>query len=44
LVYISKSGENVLDKMMQGMAHEGLKKVIQFATNFYLLKKGKAHD
>jgi hypothetical protein len=27
--------------MTQGVAHEGLKKVIQFATNFYLLKKGK---
>jgi hypothetical protein len=26
--------------MTQGVAHEGLKKVIQFATNFYLLKKG----
>ncbi len=26
---------------MQGMAHEGLKKVVQFSTNFYLLKKGE---
>jgi len=26
---------------MQGMTHEGLKKVVQFATNFYLLKKGE---
>jgi hypothetical protein len=35
--YVSKSGENVLDKVMQGMTHEGLKKVIQFAIIFYLL-------
>jgi hypothetical protein len=27
----------VLDKVMQGMTHEGLKKVIQFAIIFYLL-------
>ncbi len=27
--YIFPSGESVLDKMMQGMAHEGLKKVVQ---------------
>ncbi len=31
----------MLDKVTQGVAHEGLKKVIQFAANFYLLKKGK---
>jgi hypothetical protein len=26
---------------MQGMPHEGLKKVIQFVTVFYLLQEGK---
>jgi hypothetical protein len=28
---------------MQGMTHEGLKKVIQFAIIFYLLQKKKTH-
>jgi hypothetical protein len=28
---------------MQGMTHEGLKKVIQFAIIFYLLQKRKTH-
>jgi hypothetical protein len=32
--YISKNGESVLDKVMQGVAHEGLKKVIQVVTIF----------
>jgi hypothetical protein len=41
LLYVSRSGESVLDRVMQGMAHEGLKKVIQFATVFYLLQEGK---
>jgi hypothetical protein len=29
--YISKNEENVLDKVMQGVAHEGLKEVLQFS-------------
>jgi len=41
--YVSKNGENVLDMVMQGMTHEGLKKVIQFAIIFYLLQKKKTH-
>jgi hypothetical protein len=41
--YVSKNGENVLDRVMQGMTHEGLKKVIQFAIIFYLLQKKKTH-
>jgi hypothetical protein len=28
LLYISKSGKNALDDIMQGVAHEGLKKFI----------------
>jgi hypothetical protein len=28
--YVSKNEESVLDKVMQGMAHEGLKEVLQF--------------
>jgi hypothetical protein len=32
--YVSKNGESVLDKVMQGVAHEGLKKVIQVVTIF----------
>jgi hypothetical protein len=30
--YVSKNGESVLDKVMQGVAHEGLKRVIQVVT------------
>jgi hypothetical protein len=41
LFYVSKSGESVLDKFMQGMPHESLKKIIQLDTMFYLLQKGK---
>jgi hypothetical protein len=41
LLYVSRSGESVLDRVMQGMVHEGLKKVIQFVTVFYLLQEGK---
>jgi len=41
--YVSKNGENVLDRVMQGMTHEGLKKVIQFAIIFYLFQKRKIH-
>jgi hypothetical protein len=41
LLYVSRSGESVLDRVMQGMAHEGLKKVIQFVTVFYLVREGK---
>jgi hypothetical protein len=39
--YVSKSGENVLDRVMQGMTHESLKKVIQFALFSTYSKKGK---
>jgi hypothetical protein len=36
--YVSKS---VLAKVMQGVTHEGLKKLIQFVTIFYLFQDGK---
>ncbi len=35
--YVSKSGESVLDRVMQGMAHEDFNNIIQFAKIFYLL-------
>ncbi len=41
LLYVSRSRESVLDRVMQGMAHEGLKKVIQFVT-FLPTSRGKA--
>ncbi len=37
LFYVFGSGENVLDKVMHGMAHEGLKKIFnlpQISTYF----------
>jgi len=39
--YVSKSGDSVFDKVMQGMAHEGFNNIIQFATIFYLLWEEK---
>jgi hypothetical protein len=33
--YVSKSGESVFDRVLQGVAHEGLKKVIQFALYLF---------
>lgn len=41
--YVSKNGENVLDRVMQGTTYGGLKKVIQFAIIFYLLQKRKTY-
>jgi hypothetical protein len=34
LFYVSKNGESVLDKFMQGVPHAGLKKIIQLDTMF----------
>jgi hypothetical protein len=38
VLYISRNGESVLDRVMQGVEHEGLKKIIidlsQFSTYF----------
>ncbi len=42
MFYVSRSGENVLDNVMQGVAHEGLKTFFilpQFSTHF----ERKAH-
>jgi hypothetical protein len=36
--YVSKNDESALDKVMQGVAHEGLKEVLQF---LYVFLKGK---
>ncbi len=36
--YVSQS---VLDKVMQGVAHEVFKRIIQFVTIFYLFQDGK---
>jgi hypothetical protein len=35
VLYVSKSGESVFDKVLQGVAHEGLKKIIQFALYLF---------
>jgi hypothetical protein len=37
LFYVYGHGESALDRVMKGVAHEGLKKVIQLAIIFYLL-------
>jgi hypothetical protein len=39
LLYISKSGKNALDNIMQGLAHEGLKTFIYFAIVFTYSKR-----
>jgi hypothetical protein len=36
--YVSKSGESVFDRVLQGVAHEGLKKIIQFALYLFQIE------
>ncbi len=35
MFYVYGHAESALDRVMQGVAHEGLKKVIRFAIIFY---------